>query len=171
MPARRKRRKKTIVEEVNEKILSPEEREYLKLRAAGVDKKEAYRLAFHVKEDEVSDSAVRMRANRLEKRPDIVAEMQRIKDELNQRIFQEAPDAFERIVELSKFAKSEKVRLEANRDILSRAGFHEPVKLQSLAIFNIMSPDQIKNMLRENMLKAVKKLMDQDQVIDVEVKD
>ncbi|RKZ07375.1 hypothetical protein DRQ05_03190 [bacterium] len=138
------------------KVLSAQEKLYAKLRATGMPPAEAYSLAFEDDVDEdMGKRELARKAKEIERKPHVLSELQRIKEELKIRMVEEAPDAFERIVELSKLAKSEKVRLEANRDILTRAGFNEPVKLQSLAIFALFTPEQLREMLREKMLKTV----------------
>ena len=151
--SKRKRRERRKVErEIDRKLLSPEEKTYVKLRAAGIPKNDAYAMAFN---EEGGEMELVAKASSLERRHDIVAELQRLKEELKKKIVEEAPDAFNRLVELSKFARSEKVRLDANKDILNRAGFQEPVKLQTLAIFSFMTPEQLKEMLRAHMLRSL----------------
>jgi len=146
------KRKGRIEKEIERKLLTPEEKTYIKLRATGVSKDDAYAMAF---EEDGGSWELTQKATALEKREDIVAELQRLKEELKKKIVEEAPNAFERLVELSKYARSEKVRLDANKNILDRAGFNEPVKLQTLAIFSFMTPEQLKEMLRAHMLRSL----------------
>ena len=149
---RKAKRKGRIEREIERKLLTPEEKTYIKLRAAGVSKDDAYAMAF---EEDGGSWELTQKATALEKREDVVAELQRLKEELKKKIVEEAPNAFERLVELSKYARSEKVRLDANKNILDRAGFNEPVKLQTLAIFSFMTPEQLKEMLRAHMLRSL----------------
>lgn len=151
------RKKSKAEKELESKLLTPEERIYAKLRSIGLSKPEAYKIAF---DDDSPRSELSLKADSLESRQEILSELQRLKDHLKHEILKEAPNAFKRLVELSRFAKSEKVRLDANRDILDRAGFSEPVKLQSFAIFSFFTPEQLKEILRVHMLQGVARLRD-----------
>lgn len=148
-----KRRRKQLEEGKNRlnSYLTPEENLYAELRATGLLPEDAYKLAF--RQYDLPPSAVRSKAAKLERDPNVVARLQQIHETLKARIIEEAPAAFERLVELSKFARSEKVRLDATRDILDRAGFKEPVQLQTFNVFAVMSPEQIKELLRVHMTK------------------
>lgn len=64
-----------------------------------------------------------------------------------------APAAQERLEDLAIHAASEKVKLEANLQILDRAGFKPPekVELATVGIFGSASADEIRNILRQNL--------------------
>jgi len=64
-----------------------------------------------------------------------------------------APEALDRILDLAINAKQEKVRLQANLEILDRAGLGAPQKVEIAAVglFGDAQPDDIIKMIRKNM--------------------
>jgi len=64
-----------------------------------------------------------------------------------------APEAIDRLIDLAKNAASEKVRLQANIEILDRAGLKPPdkVELSHIGVFGDLSPDKIKDMIKRNL--------------------
>jgi hypothetical protein len=61
-----------------------------------------------------------------------------------------APEAQERLENLSKTAISEHVRLQANLEILDRAGLDSPkkVELSGLGVFGDAKPDDLKDLIK-----------------------
>ena len=71
-----------------------------------------------------------------------------------------APDALVRLEEMAKNAKGEKVKLQANIEILDRAGLKPPdkVEIAGVGIFGEASLDEIRNILRGNLDKIEKEM-------------
>lgn len=69
----------------------------------------------------------------------------------------ELPEALERVKDLAKNSKQERVKLDANLEILDRGGMKAPHRVESLqiGIFGSLNPDDLKDILRKN-LKGVK---------------
>lgn len=152
-----KRGKRAIkINRAIEKALSAEELLYARLRATGMDPDSSYDLAF--RPEDIPEEEKKKAIASLEHNPDIVAELHRIRESLKAEIVKEAPYAFKRLVQLAKGARSERVRLEANKDILDRAGFSEPIKIQAMSLFALMTPEQLKEILRMHMLDALGKI-------------
>lgn len=84
---------------------------YAKARSEGKSQAVAYQ---EVK-PEVSESSARQLGSRLEKR-------QHVRDKIDEFGEQAASN----MIELANNARSEKVRLDANKDLLDRAGFNQP---------------------------------------------
>ena len=68
-----------------------------------------------------------------------------------------APQAIERIQKLSENAESEKVKLEANKDILDRAGLRPPEQIQITQsdVFGSVDLNDIKNYIKSKMDEVV----------------
>jgi len=64
-----------------------------------------------------------------------------------------APAALERVIELAANADSEKVKLQANLELLDRAGLGaaQKVELQHLGIFGAASTDMLRDLIRKNI--------------------
>jgi hypothetical protein len=64
-----------------------------------------------------------------------------------------APEALENIVDLANHAENERVKLEANKEILYGAGLKaaEEVKLSGTGIFGNTTTDEIKEMIRQHL--------------------
>lgn len=68
-----------------------------------------------------------------------------------------APEALDNLVDLATNAENEKVKLDANREILHGAGMRpvEEVTLKAVGIFGGVSLSEIKERLRQNMEEVV----------------
>lgn len=68
-----------------------------------------------------------------------------------------APDALNNIIHLANHAESEKVKLEANREILYGAGLKPPeeVQLKAIGVFGSASPEEIRDLIRASLEEDV----------------
>lgn len=150
-----------------EEILTIEDREYGRNRIVRAqDKAEAFINAYDRKE--LSKVAATNKAEAIERRPNVrqyLAELQTI---VRECIIAESPHAFDRIINLATTAESERVQLDANRFIVEKAGFKDPVALASLNIFNIMPRGEVAQAIKEGILEAAKLQQEDDDIIDVE---
>jgi hypothetical protein len=82
--------------------------------------------------------------------PNIKALVEQIQQDMRARFVLIAPEAQERLENLSKTAISEHVRLQANLEILDRAGLDSPkkVELSGLGVFGDAKPDDLKDMIK-----------------------
>ncbi len=90
-------------------------------------------------------------AYRLLKNKHIKALIEQIQQDIRAKFVLIAPEALERLKYLADNADSEKVMLEANKEILDRGGFKPPekVELSNLGIFGSADPEDIKRMIRD----------------------
>lgn len=112
----------------------------------------AYRIAYpnnkgkYIKED----------AWRALRHPNIRQLIEEIQQDSRSQFVVMAPEAIDRLLDLAMNAQSEKVRLEANVEIIDRAGLKPPdkVELHHLGVFGDLGTDDIRNMIRKNLEKA-----------------
>jgi hypothetical protein len=124
---------------------------FAELVAEGMRPIDAYKQAYPTaKHDYISQDA-----QKLLRKPKIREMIEEIQQDVRARFVLLAPEAQERVVDLAINAEQEKVKLQANLEILDRAGLKPPekVELQHLGVFGSMDPEEIKNMIRENLSK------------------
>lgn len=65
----------------------------------------------------------------------------------------ELPDALERVKDLARNAKAERVKLDANLEILDRGGMKAPQRVENLqiGIFGSLDADDLKAILKKNL--------------------
>lgn len=133
-------------------ILSPGNLKFATLIANGTPLGDAYKEAFPEKG---SSKYISVYATRLVRNPKVREYIDIIQQATRMQFIMETPQAFERINELSKSAESEKVRLEATRDILDRGGLKPPERVESLhiGIFGSASTADIKTLIRGKILE------------------
>ncbi len=132
-------------------ILTPQVLSFAKLVADGKSPTEAYRET-HPETQSKARSLSRM-AYQLAKNPKVREQITTLQEAVRLQIITEAPAAFGRIKELAENAKGEKVRLEANLEILDRAGLKPPQRIESIAVglWGSLSAQDIKNMVRRRI--------------------
>lgn len=113
-------------------ILSSEAFMFAKLVAEGKGPTEAYKEVYP--EKVVRLKRVSGAAYALARNPRVREQIAIIQEATRLQMIMEAPAAFERIKELSESAKGEKVKLEANLEILDRAGLKPPQRIESIQV-------------------------------------
>jgi hypothetical protein len=101
----------------------------------------------------INDQAARSMGMKVLNRPQVKALVDALQQGVRYQFILMAPAAQERLEDLAVNAKSEKVKLDANIEILDRAGFKPPekVELATVGIFGSASPDEIREVLRQNL--------------------
>ena len=150
--------------------LNERQKAYVEKRVKeGKTKGEAYKEAY--KYPAISGHEAWKRGDRVEKSENVQAYLAKLKETVKIRIIEEADESLNRILLLASQAESERVKLDANKYLLQVAGFKESVQLNALNIFNLMSPQELAKVIRQTMLDAAQKHREQEDVIDVEVKE
>jgi hypothetical protein len=132
-------------------ILSTEAMQFAKLIADGRGPTEAYREIFPEKAGRtkwVSRAAYALAHNtKVREQITIIQEATRL------QIVMEAPAAFERVKQLSESAKGEKVRLDANIEILDRAGLKPPQRVEQIQIglWGSLSTEDMRNLVKRRI--------------------
>lgn len=131
-------------------ILKPEHLTFARAVAEGKGVSEAYKLAYP---KNAENKYVRQYAHKLIKNPKVRQEIELLQQAARMRFILDAPRAAEKLIELSKDAKSDKVQLEATKDILNRAGLQPPQRVETVhvGIFGSASQDDIRNILRQQL--------------------
>jgi len=131
-------------------ILNPEVLLFATLVGQGEGLSSAYRKAFPGK---AQRHRLDVYAYQLAKNPKVREQISIIQEAVRLQIITEAPAAFERIRELAEGAQHEKIRLDANRDILDRAGLKPPQKVESLhvGLWGSLSQEDVRNMIRNKL--------------------
>lgn len=112
---------------------------------------EAYKLAYPdsaSKAKYINSTAYRKLDN-----PKIKALIENIQQGLRAQYIMLAPDALNNLVDLANNAESEKVKLEANKEILYGAGLKPPeqISLKAVGIFGSASPEEIRDLIRAQL--------------------
>ncbi len=132
--------------------LSAQQRKFAEVYAVTNDPIKAYREAYG---EERANNAKYLLSTALHKldNPKIKALVEEIQQGVRAQFVIMAPDAFKNLVDLANNAESEKVRLEANKEILYGAGFKPPeeVQLKHVGIFGDMSLDEMREMIRRRI--------------------
>lgn len=135
-------------------ICTAAEKQFAQLVADGVKPVDAYAQAFPEKKE---SKWLRDYARQLAMEPRIREQIELIQQACRLQFVIEAPSALERMVRLAETADSEKVKLDANKDILDRAGLKPPDRVESVhvGIFGSASAEDIRNLLRQKMIAKV----------------
>jgi phage terminase small subunit len=130
-------------------VVTENQREFAKKYVELGSPTEAYRQAY----PNFQGKYISQEAWRLLKNPKIRDLIDQIQQDVRARFVLMAPEALERLENLAKDADSEKVRLEANKEILDRAGLKPPekVELSHLGIFGGTSLEEVKDIIRSNI--------------------
>ena len=128
-------------------------------------KGKAYKEAFD--EPDLDDERAYNRAYKLEKKGNIHAYIESLKEAVKVKILEEAEPSFIRLVGLAESAKNEMVRFQANKLLLNLGGFSESVKFSQVNILNLITPEQLSSLIRESILRGIQRQKDPD-AIDVE---
>lgn len=133
-------------------ILSEKNFRFASLIASGKSAPEAYKEVFP---ERASSKWMAANAYALAKNPKIKEHIDTIQQATRLQIVLELPDALDRVKVLAKDAKQERVRLDANLQILDRGGMKAPQKVESIqiGIFGSLNPDDMKEILRSNLKK------------------
>lgn len=99
----------------------------------------------------ISKGDLNKRASECLRSPGVKKLIEEIQQECRTRFIHEAMDAFDRLLYLSKFADSEKVKLDANIEILDRSGLKAPerVELTTLGAFGNAAPEEIRQEVKK----------------------
>lgn len=113
-------------------IFAPEAFRFAQLVATGISPTEAYKQTY-------PDQALRSKnltvmAYKLAHNPKVREQITILQEAVRLQLIAEAPAAFDRVRELAENAKGEKVRLDANLEILDRAGLKPPSRVESIQI-------------------------------------
>ena len=113
-------------------ILSTEAFKFAQLVASGVGPTDAYKKTY-------PDKAARLKhlaaaAYQLAHNPKVREQITVLQEAVRLQLIAEAPAAFERVRILSESASGEKVKLEANLQILDRAGLKPPQRVEQIQI-------------------------------------
>lgn len=135
----------------NTQILSPQVMKFATLVAQGVGPTDAYKDTYPDKVDRVRN--LKQAAYKLAHSPKVKEQITIIQEAVRLQIITEAPAAFERIKELSENAKGEKVRLEANIEILDRAGLKPPQRVEQIQIglWGSLSQQDMRQIVRRRL--------------------
>jgi len=154
----KKKEKEVLVPEVvddtpSKSILAPEAMLFATAIASGMRMDEAYIMSHP---DKASSKWVSAYANRLAKNPKVKEHIALIQEATRLQIVLAAPEAFNRLKELSETAKSEKVRLDATRDLLDRGGLEPPRRVETLSIgvFGSLSSEDMRNIIRGKLTRS-----------------
>ena len=132
--------------------LSPQQRKFAEVYAETNDAVAAYKAAYG---EEKANSLKYLTSTALHKleTPKIKALIEEIQQGVRAQYVIMAPEAFKNLVDLANNAESEKVRLEANKEILYGGGFKPPeeVQLKHIGIFGGTSLNEMRNMIRQKI--------------------
>ncbi len=136
-------------------ILSPEVMQFATLVANKVGLTEAYRLAFPGKKHYKN---IGVYAYQLAKNPKIREQISIIQEAVRLQIVAETPAALSRLIDLSENAESEKVRLDACRDLLDRGGLKPPSRVESIhvGLFGSASAEDLRQLIRNKLESETK---------------
>lgn len=92
-------------------------------------------------------------ASKIASDPKIRDQIEQLQQAVRTQFVINAPRALDRLEELAEEAKSEKVKLEANLQILDRAGLGAPQKVEMLhvGIFGNLSAEDVRSLIRKNI--------------------
>lgn len=95
-------------------------------------------------------------AKKVNKLPKVRAYIDQLQQMMRAKFVELAPEALQRIEDLAMNATQEKVKLQANLEILDRAGLAAPqrVEIATIGIFGEASPEDIAAIIRQNMGEA-----------------
>ena len=118
--------------------------------AKGTGLGDSYRIAYP---DNAESEYVARYANKLVKNPKVRQQIEVLQQAARMKFLIDAPRAADKMIDLSKNAKSEKVQLEATKDVLNRGGLQPPQRVETIhvGIFGSASQDDIRNLLRKRI--------------------
>ncbi len=131
-------------------ILRPEEMRFASLVADGSSLMEAFKDAYP---DLASSKWVSRYAHRLAKDPKIRTQVEELQQVMRFQFIINAPRALDRLEEMAETAGNARVKLDANIEILNRAGLQPPQRTETLHIglWGRMSSEDIKGMIKRNL--------------------
>jgi hypothetical protein len=148
-----------VVEEVEDtepitgenSILSPEVFRFAQLVSTGIGPTEAYKQTY-------PDQALRAKnltvmAYKLAKNPKVREQIGVLQEAVRLQLIAEAPAAFDRVKDLAENAKGEKVKLEANLEILDRAGLKPPSRVETVQIglWGSLSQEDMRSVVKRRL--------------------
>lgn len=132
-------------------IFAPEAFRFAQLVAGGASPTEAYKQTY-------PDQALRSKnltvmAYKLAHNPKIREQITILQEAVRLQLIAEAPAAFDRIKQLAESAKGEKVKLEANLEILDRAGLKPPQRVEQIQIglWGSLSQEDVRGMVKRRL--------------------
>lgn len=131
-------------------ILSPEVMKFAVLVGNKVGPTDAYRIAFPEKKQYKN---LGVYAYQLAKNPKVREQIAIIQEAVRLQIIAETPSALARIIDLAENAESEKVRLEANKDLMDRGGLKPPQRVETLhvGLFGSANEEDIRLVIRNRL--------------------
>jgi hypothetical protein len=134
-------------------LLSPSQAKFAALVAEGGGLSDSYRKAFPGAKE---SKHVHKYANMLIKNPKVRQQVELLQQAARMKFLMDAPRAAEKMIDLSINSKSDKVQLEATKDILNRAGLQPPQRVETIhvGIFGSASQQDIRNLLRKQIEEA-----------------
>lgn len=150
--------------------LSEKEKLYVENRLQGKSQAESYKLAYRPGDVEEKGHD-RLNGTLVESRTHVQTYMERAKSLLRVKIVDSADGAFDRVEALSKFADSERVRLDANKTIIDLAEIKEAkAQFTEFNLFTLTTPDQVADAIRKAIMESAQKQLENN-AIDVEFKE
>jgi site-specific recombinase XerD len=137
---------------MSNKALTAQQIAFAKIYAETGDAIKAYKEAYG---EERANNVKWLKSNAYHKlqNPNVKALINEIQQAMRAQFILMSPEALENLWNLANNAESEKVRLEANKEILYGAGLRpaEEVKLTTTGIFGSASVDDIREAIRKNL--------------------
>lgn len=124
---------------------------FAKIYAETQDAIVAYRTAYPDRADKVK--YLKSTAYHKLSQPNMKALIEEIQQAMRAQYVLMSPEALDNLWRLATDAESEKVRLEANREILYGAGLKPPeqIEMKQVGIFGSASPENIRDMIRAHL--------------------
>lgn len=139
-----------ITQALEIKIMDPSKMKFAALVADDWTLMDAFKEAF----PELSSSKwVSRYAHRLAKDPKIREQVEELQQAMRVQFIINAPRALDRLEEIAETSKNERVKLDANIEILNRAGMQAPQRIETLHIglWGRLSSEDIRGMIKSNI--------------------
>jgi len=132
-------------------ILSTEAFKFAQLVAMGKGPTDAFREVYPDRTARIKN--LKQAAYTLAHNPKVREQISILQEAVRLQLIAEAPAAFERLKDLSENAKGEKVKLDANLQILDRAGLKPPVRVERLEIglWGSLSPQDMRSLVKRRL--------------------
>ena len=132
-------------------LLSTEASKFAQLVASGKGPTEAYRQVFPDKVGRIKKLS--QAAYALAHNPKVREQIAILQEAVRLQLIAEAPAAFERLKILSETASGEKVKLEANLQILDRAGLKPPQRVEQIQIglWGSLSQEDMRSLVKRRL--------------------
>ncbi len=132
-------------------IFAPEAFHFAQLVSTGVSPTEAYKQTYP--NQALRSKNLTVMAYKLAHNPKVREQITILQEAVRLQLIAEAPAAFDRIKDLAENAKGEKVKLEANLEILDRAGLKPPSRVESIQIglWGSLSQEDVRGMVRRRL--------------------